>query len=164
LQHPFETLGEQHWQDDPEKIHKQVCAMYRQCQQMECSGAEDYSAIYAVLNVCSRLFIVNALHTRGSKVFINEFGFQDNFDPYDVYAYRNNTYLDFGSSRGACHWYPRTMDMQATGKHFVALRMIHEQQSLRSHLDTYSEGDFVDQMNAHVASAMQAAALTHHPT
>lgn len=157
LQSGFEKLGAHHWQADPKTIHTLVRAIYRQCQQLECSSAEDYSGIYAVLNLCSRVFVVNALHARGSKIFINEFGFQNNFDPYDVHAYGNNTYLDFGSSRGACHWYPRTMDMQATGKRFVALRMIQEQQSLRSYLDIQTEADFVDQLVSHVATAVQMA-------
>jgi hypothetical protein len=150
LKDSFEQLGELHWQDTPEKIHRLVRSIYRQCQQLECSGAEDYSGIYSVLNVCSRLFVINALHARGSKVFINEYSFQNNFDPYDAYAYGKNIYLDFGSSRGACHWYPRTMDMRATGKRFVALRIIQEQQSLRDYLDTHSESDFMEQMDSHV--------------
>jgi hypothetical protein len=162
LQDSFEKLGECHWQKSSEDIHALVREMYLRCQELDCSNAEDYSGIYATLNVCSRLFIVNALHAHGSKLFINEYGYQSNFDPYDVYVYRNNTYLDFGSSRGACHWYPRTMDMQATGKHFVALRMIQEQQSLRTHLDTHSEDDFIDQLNTHVALAVQTAALSGH--
>lgn len=158
-----EKLGEHHWQCEPVKIHRLVCNIYRHCKELDCTNAEDYAGIYAVLNICSRLFVINALHARGSKIFINEYGFQQNFDPYDVHAYGNNTYLDFGSSRGACHWYPRTMDMQATGKHFVALRMIQVQQSLRDHLDTHSEGDFVDQLRAHVADVVQASDLTDSP-
>jgi hypothetical protein len=158
LQEPFGNLGEQHWQGGPERIHALVRTIYRRCQQLQAPSPEDYCGIYAALNVCSRLFIINALHADGIKVFINEYGFQSNFDPYDVYAYGNNTYLDFGSSRGACHWYPRTMDMQATGKHFVALRMIQEEQSLRSHLDANSEDDFVSQLTGQVAKAVQVAA------
>jgi hypothetical protein len=54
------------------------------------------------------------------------------------------------------------MDMQATGKRFVALRMIQEQQSLRSHLDTHTDADFVEQLGSHVARAVQMAALIDH--
>jgi hypothetical protein len=155
LKSGFEKLRTHHWQTDPRTIDTLVRAMYLQCQQFKCSSAEEYSGVYSVLNVCSRLFVINALHARGIKLFVNEFGFQDNFDPYDVHAYGNNVYLDFGSSRGACYWYPRTMDMQATSKRFIALRMIEEQQSLRSHLNTHTDIDYVDQLNSYVAKAAQ---------
>jgi hypothetical protein len=157
LHDPFEQLAELHWQGAPGQIQDSVRTLYERCQQLECSSAEDYAGVYAVLNICTRIFVLNALHAKGCKVFVNEYGFQSNFDPYDVNSYTNNTFLDFGSSRGACHWYPRTMDMHATGKQFIALRLIHAEQSLKAHLEVCRGSQFVEQLDAFVARAMQPA-------
>jgi hypothetical protein len=157
LRKEFEELGEFGWTDGTENIQKHIRMIYRHCQNIEPSSAEDYSGIYAVLNLCTRVYAISALNASECEVFTNEYGFHSNFDPYDVYAYDENIFLDFGSSRGACYWYPRTMDMQETGKRFVPFRLIGEHQALASYLDTQSAEDYVSQMDVYVAHVLDTA-------
>jgi len=148
LQDSALKLGAIHWSDDPERVSTQVQAVYLLCKGLNANSAEDYCGIYSMLNICSRLTVINQLHAAGRQMFISEYGFQRNFDAYDTYAYGNNTFLDFGSSRGACLWYPRTMDMRATGKDFIAIRFIQENQSLGHYLATHSDTDYMMHMRA----------------
>ncbi len=149
-------LGALHWNDAPDRITAQIHSLYEACRTLGASSAEDYSGLYSLLNICSRMAVIGRLHAAGCQVFISEFGFQKNFDAYDTGAYRSNTFLDFGSSRGACHWYPRTVDLRANGKHFLAMRLIQEEQSLGSYLSTHSETDFSAQLDAHAADVLRS--------
>jgi hypothetical protein len=154
LRKPVSLLGTMHWNDSPGRISEQVQTIYNACQNLQASSAEEFGAIYSLLNICSRMAVISQLHAAGCQMFISEYGFQKNFDAYDTFAYGNNTFLDFGSSRGACYWYPRTMDMRATGKEFVALRMIQEDQSLAAYLAAHCENDYLAQLNADATTVL----------
>lgn len=131
------------WQTSVEQTQSTVAAIYEDCQRRNSGSADDLCAAYSILNICQRILVVHHLMEMGSKLFINEFGRQPHFDPYDSFSYSNNTFLDFGSSRGACLWYPRTMDMRSTGKRFFELRFMMEDESLGSYFADTSAALFL---------------------
>jgi hypothetical protein len=155
LREPVRRLGNVHWNEAPQKVSAQVQLIYEKCRNLDAGSAEDFVGIYSLLNICSRMAVISQLHAAGCRVFISEYGFQKNFDAYDTYAYGDNTFLDFGSSRGACHWYPRTMDMRATGKKFIALRVIQEDQSLSDYLSSHSATDYAAQLGIDAAHVLE---------
>jgi hypothetical protein len=67
------------------------------------------------------LSIVNAI---SRKLLVNEYGLQAHLDPYDTAAYRNNLFIDFGSTRGPDPVYPRTVDLMVNNKPHKSLRLI----------------------------------------
>ena len=132
------------WQHSYDEIRFTVIEVLEKLRFAKFQNPADLSCIYSIFNICHRLLVLSYLHSKNCDLFISEYGRHKHIDPYDTFAYQQNLYVDFGSSRGPDEWYPRTIDMQNTNKKFVSLRFLHESQSMVDFLETTSAVAFIN--------------------
>jgi hypothetical protein len=132
------------WQNNYDEIKFAVIKVLEKVLLPKFSNPADLSCIYSIFNICHRLLVLSYLHSKNCDLFISEYGWHKHIDPYDAYAYQQNLYVDFGSSRGPDERYPRTIDMINTNKKFVSLRFLHESESMVDFLETTSAESFVN--------------------
>jgi hypothetical protein len=139
-----EKLCDLEWQHSYDEVKLVIAEVLKKVLLIKSQNPVDLSCQYSVLNICQRLLVLSFLHSRDCDLFVSEAGKHKNIDPYDAYAYQQNLYLDFGSSRGAANWYPRTIDMVNTNKKFFSLRFLHESESMEDFLETTSAEAFIN--------------------
>ena len=125
----------------------------------------DIAAAYALLSILHRVCVLSLLAQRKVPMFISEFGRDRHIDPYDASTYRQHLYLDFGSTRGPDMRYPRTVDLDATGKETLSLRLIHEDESLMDFVANTSAQLFLElgaEHSEHVASVASSSYPRNH--
>jgi hypothetical protein len=103
----------------------------------------DYACAYSVLNILHRIKTISLLNAKSDALFINETKSNRWIDPYDSFFYRNNLYLDFGSTRAPDAIYPRTLDMVMKGKRFVSLRYLPVGKTIDEYVEQLSIDDFI---------------------
>jgi hypothetical protein len=143
----------------PEAVDAVASAVLVSIGDAELADASAMACIYSVLNVLHRIKTLSLLHGMNAALFVNETRNSLRFDPYDCFRYKNNLYLDFGSTRGPDAIYPRTVDLHMTGKRFVSLRLLAERQTLRNYLDTLSWPAFCATCMDHAQLALTACAM-----
>jgi hypothetical protein len=140
----LKLLCELDWQQNYDEIKLTIIEVLEKVRLSKSQNPADLSCIYSIFNICHRLVVLSYLHSKNCDLFISEYGRHKHIDPYDTFAYQQNLFVDFGSSRGPDEWYPRTIDMQNTNKKFVSLRFLHESQSMLDCLETTSAEAFIN--------------------
>lgn len=102
----------------------------------------DFACIYSLMNVLHRIGTLSQLSAETSKLFVNEYGMQKTFDPYNTSYYSGNTFVDFGSARGPEKIYPRSIDIIQNRKMHENLRLIDVNQSITKYLRHTSPEQF----------------------
>jgi hypothetical protein len=123
--------------------------------------AADLAALYSVASVMHRLGTLAALQGLGAPLFVNEYGMQAHFDPYDARAYERNLFIDFGSTRGGDDLYPRTLDLLAQRKHFTAVRWLQPGERLAEQLARIDADGFLALCEAHARQLLDGVAAFH---
>lgn len=131
------------WQQNYDEIKLTIIKVLEKVRLSKSQNPADLSCIYAIFNISHRLLVLSYLHSKNCDLFVSEYGRHKHIDPYDTFAYQQNLYVDFGSSRGPDERYPRTIDMINTNKKFVSLRFLHESESMVDFLDTTSAETFI---------------------
>ena len=148
-------LSNVEWKDSYEQVRLVVADVYECCREANSTQPENMLCLYSILNVCHRLLVLSQLISLRQDIFVSEFELQTHLDPYDSMSYRQNTFLDFGSSRGSGIWYPRTMDMRATHKTFVTLRFLTDSDSLHSYIENTDSQAFIARRMIEVSELME---------
>ena len=138
-------LCDLNWQQNYAMVKPVITKVLEKIYLSKSQNPADLVCLYSIINICHRLLVLSYLRSKECDLFINEYGRSKHIDPYDAYAYTNNLYLDFGSSRGSATWYPRTVDMRNTHKKFVSLRFLHENQSLLEFLEKTNINTFINE-------------------
>jgi len=140
----LKLLCDLNWQQNYDEIKLTIIKVLERVRLSTQPNPADLSCIYSIFNICHRLLVLSYLHSKNCDLFISEYGRHKHIDPYDAFAYQQNLYVDFGSSRGPDEWYPRTIDMQNTNKKIVSLRFLHESESMVDFLETTSAEAFIN--------------------
>jgi hypothetical protein len=112
------------WRAAEGQVWRTIAQAYRALRLFEATGPADISCIYAVVNILHRMGTLSIVNAISRKLLVNEYGLQAHLDPYDTAAYRNNLFIDFGSTRGPDPVYPRTVDLMVNNKPHKSLRLI----------------------------------------
>lgn len=139
----LKLLCDLNWQQNYDEIKLTIIKVLERVRLSPPPNPADLSCIYSIFNICQRLLVLSYLQSKNCNLFISEYGLHKHIDPYDAFAYQQNLYIDFGSSRGPAHWYPRTIDMLNTNKKFVSLRFLHESESMLDFLEKTSTETFI---------------------
>lgn len=127
-------------------------------------GASDLAAAYSVASVLHRMGTLAVLHEQGAPLFVNEFGLQPHFDPYDAWAYGQHLFIDFGSTRGCDALYPRTLDLLAQHKRYAALRWVQPGQRMVARLADVDANAFIALCETHASQLLvQHRRAEHQP-
>jgi len=121
----------------------------------------DWACLYTVLNVMHRMMTLAMVRQATDQLFVNEYGFDAHFDPYDTPAYRRNVFVDFGSMRGCDLVYPRTVDLALQRKAVVSLRLAKDNTPLSLQLRQLDLSAFLQTCRDHANQVMRQ--LQHLP-
>lgn len=109
------------------------------------ASVTDFACAYSILNLLHRVKTLSLLNNMSDALFINETKSNRWLDPYDSFFYRNNLYLDFGSTRGPDAIYPRTLDIVMKCKPYVSFRFLTADQTINQYLDNLTHEAFLQQ-------------------
>ena len=115
----------------------------------------DWACLYTILNVLHRMMTLAMVRQSTDRLFVNEYGFDAHFDPYDTPAYRRNVFVDFGSMRGCDLVYPRTVDLTLQHKAVVSLRLARDSAPLATQVKQLDLPMFVQTCRRHADQVVQ---------
>lgn len=151
----LEQLCDIDWRNSYEEVKRIVSEIFEQSRLAKSTDPVDLACLYSVLNICHRLLVLSYLSWLKCSLFVSEYGRQVHIDPYDTEAYQQNLFVDFGSTRGADVWYPRSIDMLNTKKQFISLRFLSEQQSLFDYLEATGAEEFISQCESEALQVLK---------
>lgn len=169
LRTELEDLSDLPWDTEPQRAQARIARAVAQLQHsarglcvlpapMPVEHAAAWAGLFNVLNLLHRQFVLSLLNQRTDQLTVIEFGRQRHFDPYDAAAYRDNLFLDFGSTCGSELLYPRRLDIARNGKQLVSLRLLKPEQTLAAWFREQGAEGFLRQANADADRVMQAFA------
>jgi hypothetical protein len=118
-------------------------------------SVSEMACVYSILNVLHRIKTLSVLYQLNSDIFVNEVRNSRRFDPYDSFFYRNNLYLDFGSTRGPDAIYPRTLDLCMKNKPYISLRFLSAKLTIAQYIAELSYDGFLLGCESDAKSAHQ---------
>ena len=142
LRQALSTLEGLEWQGSITTVRTAVQHAYASLQEVQATTPTSWACLYSVLNVIHRLGTLAQVNSRTRHLFINEYGRQTHFDPYNAQAYNNNIFVDFGSTRGPDAVYPRSLDILLNNKPYHCLRLFNSDNSLSAYFSTTSADNF----------------------
>ena len=123
-------LGGLDWRGPIDKVRGALLQVFETLLAQRPRTPADLAALYAMLNVLHRMGTLAHLNAMTLKLFVNEYGLQPHFDPYDARGYCGNVFIDFGSTRGPDLVYPRTVDLWSNHKRSASLRFLPQSERL----------------------------------
>lgn len=119
-------------------VNQSVCKVIEAIKAEHFEVASEFACIYSILNLLHRIKTLSILYQLNSALFVNEVRNNRRIDPYDSFFYRNNLYLDFGSTRGSDAIYPRTLDIVMKSKSYIALRFLTDKSNIEQYIHALS--------------------------
>jgi hypothetical protein len=156
LRNQLEAINRFDWKQSHDQTRHAVSQAFEQLRAATAQTHADMAFVFAIHNLLHRMGTLSSLHHMGTPMFVNEFDVQTHFDPYDANAYQGNLFIDFGSTRGIDAVYPRSLDMQTSGKTCLPLRALKPSQLLKATLTGQSSQAFWQQCEADAQHARQA--------
>jgi hypothetical protein len=155
---PLERLE---WKGNINNVRELVLHSFSSLQEARPTSPASWACMYSVLNVIHRLSTLAQISALTPHLFINEYGKQKHFDPYDSKAYTNNMYVDFGSTRGPDAIYPRTVDLLINNKSYKSLRLFNHFNSLNLYLTSNTAEDFWRTCEMHAQELVDSIEITN---
>jgi hypothetical protein len=163
LRQAMEPLVELNWTADLERTRNRVAGAYAAVAAAKYQGTADLAAVYSLLNLMHRIATLCRLQYVGVPLLVNEFGVHPFFDPYDANAYRQNLFIDFGSTRGNDLIYPRTMDLILQRKACKNLRFLPPDIRMVDFLANTDADGFLALCDSHAEQLQNTLATTLTP-
>lgn len=129
--------------DDSASIDDVISKVISSLKQTALKSTTDFACAYSIINLLHRVKTLSILNGKSGALFINETRSNRWIDPYDSYFYRNNLYLDFGSTRGPDSIYPRTLDIVMKCKPYISLRFLTQNMTMSEYIAGLSFDGFL---------------------